>query len=303
MNPVELIQLNKKTYTVPEIQDMLGLGKTESYWLLQHRPFEIKILCGQMRVVKTSFDTWYDNQVKYKKVDGTPPGTALKAMSYSVPEVAALLAVSETTIYTHLKAWGVETFSVDFTTRIKKDSFERWYASQSIYRLAEDRESDQPLIADTYSMPDMMRLLHVHRNTIYYIVDKEGSNGAFEYVFVAGQKRITKASFWRWYEGQSRYKVKEPYKQEGVPDTNKASANEPNTETVPASSIPPVKSSYRVEDLMEVLGISKKAAYAMIQNFEIKAIKAGKSFIIPASSFNELLEERGITNGSSSSKA
>lgn len=54
---------------------------------------------------------------------------------------------------------------------------------------------------------------------------------------------------------------------------------------------------------MEVLGISRKAAYAMIQNFEIKAIKVGSSFIIPASSFNALLEERGLINGSSSSKA
>ena len=93
------MQLKKKSYSVPEIRKMLGLGKTESYWLLQHRPFEVKMLYGQMRVMKSSFDDWYENQVKYKKVDGSPPGTALRAMSYSVSEVAELLSVSETTIY------------------------------------------------------------------------------------------------------------------------------------------------------------------------------------------------------------
>lgn len=95
MNPAELMQLKKKSYSVPEIRRMLGLGKTESYWLLQHRPFEVKTLYGQMQVMKSSFDDWYENQVKYKKVDGSPPGIALRAMSYSVSEVFMPKAVAE----------------------------------------------------------------------------------------------------------------------------------------------------------------------------------------------------------------
>lgn len=249
--------------------------------------------------MKSSFDDWYENQVKYKKVDGSPPGTALRAMSYSVSEVAELLSVSETTIYEHYKQWGVESFTVDFTTRITKESFEKWYASQDVYRIAEDREKDQPLIEDTYSMPDMRRMLGLHRNQVYYIVEKAEQDGTFEFIYVAGQKRITKVSFWRWYDNQSRYTIKEPSAQITNPPKPK---NSPLS-VEPSPRLPVEKSSYKVEDLMEVLGISRKAAYAMIQNFEIKAIKVGSSFIIPAGSFNALLEERGLINGSSCSKA
>ena len=297
MKTVELIQLKKTTYSVPEIRKMLGLGKTDSYWLLQHRPFEVKTLNGQMRVTKSSFDNWYDNQVKYKKVDGTPPGTALRAMSYSVSELANLLSVSDTTIYEHYKQWGLECFTVDFTTRITKESFEAWYPSQEIYRIAEDREKDKPLLENTYSMPDMRRMLGLHRNQVYYIVDKAEQDGSFEFVYVAGQKRVTKASFWHWYEGQSRYRIKESSDRVEIASPSKAHKKKQLAESTPAKKTIPIKSSYRIEDLMYVLGVGKKAAYTMIQNFEISAIKAGNTFIIPASSFNALLEERGLIDG------
>lgn len=298
MNTVELIHRKKNTYSVPEIRKMLGLGKTESYWILQHRPFEVTRVSGQMRVLKSSFDDWYDNQVKYKKVDGSPPGTALKAWSYSVQEAAEILAISDTTVYLHLEKWGLETFTVDSVTRITKDSFERWYASQDKYRNAEDREKDLPLLDDSYSMQEMRRMLGIHRNGIYNIVAKEGPNGFFEYVYVAGQKRVTKSSFWAWYHHQSYYHITDSIEEaEAFKPFNSHRKKERQSEPEPVKKPIPVKSSYRVKDLMDALGIEKKEAYALIQGFKIKAIKAGKSFIIPASSFHALLEERGLTDG------
>ena len=89
----------KTTMSVPEMRRMLGLGKTDSYWLVHRQCFETIIVAGKMRVVIDSFENWYANQIKYKKVDGSPPGTELRAYSYSVPELAELLGVSDDTLF------------------------------------------------------------------------------------------------------------------------------------------------------------------------------------------------------------
>ena len=62
----------KTTMSVPEMRRMLGLRKTDSYWLVHKQCFETVIVKGKMRIVIDSFEHWYANQVKYKKVDGPP---------------------------------------------------------------------------------------------------------------------------------------------------------------------------------------------------------------------------------------
>ncbi len=52
---------------------MLGLGKTESYWLIKKNYFKTILVGNTMRVMIDSFEEWYANQFKYQKVDGTPP--------------------------------------------------------------------------------------------------------------------------------------------------------------------------------------------------------------------------------------
>lgn len=63
----------KTTMSVPEMRRMLGLRKTDSYWLVHKQCFETVMVKGKMRIVIDSFERWYANQVKYKKVDGPPP--------------------------------------------------------------------------------------------------------------------------------------------------------------------------------------------------------------------------------------
>ena len=86
---------DKTTMSVSEMRQMLGLKKTDSYWLVHRQLFETVLVAGKMRVVLDSFEHWYANQVKYKKVAGPPPGAELKAYSYSIPEIATLLGISD----------------------------------------------------------------------------------------------------------------------------------------------------------------------------------------------------------------
>ena len=58
----------KTTMSVPEMRRMLGLGKTDSYWLVHKKYFETIMVQGKMRVVIESFEKWYASQTHYKKV-------------------------------------------------------------------------------------------------------------------------------------------------------------------------------------------------------------------------------------------
>lgn len=52
---------NKRTYTVDEIQDILGIGRTTAYALMKRNLFHVVRIGGHIRVSKKSFDVWLDN--------------------------------------------------------------------------------------------------------------------------------------------------------------------------------------------------------------------------------------------------
>ena len=133
----------RTTMSVPEMQRVLGIKKTDAYWLVHKNVFETIIVEKKMRVVIASFEKWYANQVKHSKVDGPPPGAELKAYSYSVQEMANLLGVSDDVVYAIIKRDHIETFEVDYWKRIRKDVFETWYRGQCKYIKFEDRSPEE----------------------------------------------------------------------------------------------------------------------------------------------------------------
>lgn len=87
------------TMSVPTMRQMLGLKKTASYWLIKKQWFDVLIIHGEMRVVISSFETWYANQTHYRKVNGPPPGEELRKKSYSVKDISNLLGIGIDTVY------------------------------------------------------------------------------------------------------------------------------------------------------------------------------------------------------------
>ena len=144
----------RKTMSVPEMRKLLGLKKTESYWLVHRNFFKTEMISGQMRVDLERFERWYANQVKHKKVNGEEPGIELKKTSYSFREVANLLGVHDADIYVAWKENDLETFTVDYVKRIPKDVFEKWYRSQNKFQkldrvpTAEELGSEYILVCD-----------------------------------------------------------------------------------------------------------------------------------------------------------
>lgn len=128
------VQRQKTSISVPEMRDLLGLGKTESYWLVKRRRFKTIVVAGQMRVMLDSFEEWYAGQFHYKKVSGEAPGSKWKATTMSVQETAHLIGLSTTSFYDLLKKKPFETIRVDNRTRICIESFEKWYTAQTHYK-------------------------------------------------------------------------------------------------------------------------------------------------------------------------
>lgn len=52
----------KRTYTVDEIQDILGISRTTAYNLVKTQAFHSVRVGGHIRISKKSFDEWLDKQ-------------------------------------------------------------------------------------------------------------------------------------------------------------------------------------------------------------------------------------------------
>lgn len=199
----------KKYMTAAEMGELLGLKKTERYWLLHQHHFEWEEVLGLYRINIASFEKWYANQVKYKKVNGEEPGKELKEWTFSPAEIAELLGTTDWIVYELIKEKKLETVTVDYRKRVTKESFYKWYNSQSRYRTKKDRERDAAIENATLSMPEMARLLGVTRNTVYSILQNSNYKDLFEIVIVAERKRITRESFEKFLESQDKYKLDE----------------------------------------------------------------------------------------------
>ena len=126
--------MKKKSMSVREMRRLLGLGKTESYWLVKKNYFDTVIIAGKMRVMIESFENWYANQLHYKKIIGEAPGKNWTSITMSIQETARLLGIAEGTLYDLMKKKLFKTVKVGMYTRIYIDSFEDWYNSQSHYK-------------------------------------------------------------------------------------------------------------------------------------------------------------------------
>ena len=53
-------ELEKRVYTVDEIQDILSIGRNAAYELVKSGQFHTVRIGGSIRISKKSFDTWLD---------------------------------------------------------------------------------------------------------------------------------------------------------------------------------------------------------------------------------------------------
>ena len=267
------------TMSVRELGEQLGIKRTAAYRLVDKGKFDTIQVNGVTRVVIASFEQWYAEQTWYHKVDGTPPGEALTS-SYSLQEFCNVLAISESTAYRLIEKEHLAVTKGDdhSAVRIPRDSFVRWYAGQSSYRIEDDRERDRAAEAGSYTLPEIAHMLGLHRNRVYEILAREPE--AFVCFELAGRRRVTKESFERWYAGQSRYTKLTERSAEEISREKARPQMEEKKKEAPRLEVDPDKPSYTVPETAVLLDIDVKEVYAMIRLGELEAVRYGRSYRI-----------------------
>lgn len=282
----------KKYMTVPEMGRLLGLKKTDRYWLVHKNVFKTEIIMGKMCVELKSFEKWYANQVKYHKITGEEPGLELKQQSYSARDIAEILQISEWQVYGEMKKAGVAYILVDYWKRFPKEAFDEWYKHQNHFRNAEDREKVKDIIEGSMRMPEMARMLGVPRSVVYDLIRH---SDILQVIELDGRKRITKESFYTWYASQEKYRMASSGNEEAVDTSIEAHRaavldRDGNTKhigndeylTVPEAAI--------------LVGVSPATINKWIKKAKIKAIKSSKTIRIPRKQFEEWLQSREKEN-------
>ena len=280
----------KTTMSVTEMRKMLGLKKTDSYWLVHKNCFETVMVNGKMRIVIESFEKWYANQIKHKKVDGPPPGEELKAYSYSVRDIAQMLSIDESSVYYLIKRDQIPTFKVETWIRIRKDDFDRWYASQNKHRTQEDREKDAMKEAETLTMPEMAKELYITRKDVYNILAKKENQDIFDIVVIADKKRVTRESFERWYAGQSKYRKLSDRTPEELEQIRMAAKKK----ETPRLEVDPDKPSYNVRETAVLMDITPDEVRQLIRDRKLAAKKYGATYIVLRENIDWWLEQQKL---------
>jgi len=289
--------------SVAEMGRILGLKKTDRYWLLHKGFFETRIFLGKTWVVRESFEKWYANQTHYRKVNGEAPGKKLLEHSYAARDMAGMLGLSEATVYEIIKREKLNTVVIDHTIRVPKETFDSWYAGQDRYRTEEDRNRDAEAESASITMPEMARLLGLNRRQVYTILNGRRYKDLFEIVVIAGRKRITRESFYRFLEVQERYRLYEEPAEEGKMQENaEKTAHEPaggNAASSDATSDDP-DTRQEPDDSRLFLGVSEAAGlirvpekllYQWIREGTIPSRKVGRKVFLERAVLEEWQEK------------
>ena len=121
-----ILEKSKKTMSVPEMRRLLGLKKTDSYWLVHRNFFQTYIVNGQMRVDIASFEEWYEHQIMYQKVGRMPTITDLEKDYIRLQEAAALAGVTSGTITKWIQMGHFSSAGEGKALRIHRNEFLKW---------------------------------------------------------------------------------------------------------------------------------------------------------------------------------
>ena len=135
--------MSKTSMSVMEMGKSLGLGKTESYWLVHKEQFETRLVAGKMRVMVESFERWYANQLHYKKLSGELPGKELLKRTMTVPTMAKLLGIKEANAYELIHRLHFRSVKTEYSSQrllIDKVTFNEWLKKQTHYKIVEGKE-------------------------------------------------------------------------------------------------------------------------------------------------------------------
>ena len=264
----------QKTMSVPEMRKLLGLKKTDSYWLVHRNFFKTEIIGGVMRVDIESFEKWYANQVKHKKVNGEAPGKELKKTSYSFQEAANLLGVNNANLYEIWKKENRKTITVDFVMRISREEFEKWYGQQDVYKKADKMPTISDMKKDYIRFEEATMLLDVMESEMLKLIRTSEYRNLFEIRIFNNKKWISRKSFQLFLNAQNEYRI-----------------NKEDNETVADDMIAETKQYISRQEAAELAGVTASTITKWMQMKKFSCTGAGKVLRIHRMEFLNWLDE------------
>lgn len=264
----------RSTMSVPEMRKLLGLKKTDSYWLVHKNLFKTQIIGGMMRIDLESFEKWYANQVKYKKVGGEEPGKELREKSYSFKEAANILGIHDSDLYDIWKNEKLEYITVDFVRRIPIDIFEKWYANQDIYRKVTHIPTAEELEKDYICLQDAADMLGISREKLAKIARCEEIGRLLNSTICNNKRWITRKSFQLFLNAQNVYYILDD-------------GDEQEKDTVSLE----IKEYISRQEAAELAGVSVSTVTKWMQSGEFQCVGAGKVLRVHRQQFLNWLNE------------
>lgn len=205
----------KRTMSVPEMRKILGIKKTESYWLVHKNYFKTELINGTMRVDIASFEKWYANQTKHKKVTGEKPGAQLCAASYSFRDVANMLGEYDGTIYDLWNRKGLPTVTVNYRKRIPREIFDSWYEKQNEYHKVDGPATIEEIEEKFILFREAAAMLKMSNEELLTLIRKGKYKDLLEMRMFDNKRWISRRWFQDFLNLHDQYKIRQAKNESG----------------------------------------------------------------------------------------
>ena len=205
----------KRTMSVPEMRKLLGVKKTESYWLVHKNYFKTELINGTMRVDIASFEKWYANQTKHKKVTGEKPGAQLCAASYSFRDVANMLGEYDGTIYDLWNRKGLPTVTVNYRKRIPREIFDSWYENQNEYHKVDGPATIEEIEEKFILFREAAAMLKMSNEELLTLIRKGKYKDLLEMRMFDNKRWISRRGFQDFLNLHDQYKISQAKNESG----------------------------------------------------------------------------------------
>lgn len=205
----------KRTMSVPEMRKLLGIKKTESYWLVHKNYFKTELINGTMRVDIASFEKWYANQTKHKKVTGEKPGAQLCAASYSFRDVANMLGEYDGTIYDLWNRKGLPTVTVNYRKRIPREIFDSWYEKQNEYHKVDGPATIEEIEEKFILFREAAAMLKMSNEELLTLIRKGKYKDLLEMRMFDNRRWISRRGFQDFLNLNDQYKIRQAKNESG----------------------------------------------------------------------------------------
>ena len=205
----------KRTMSVPEMRKLLGIKKTESYWLVHKNYFKTELINGTMRVDIASFEKWYANQTKHKKVTGEKPGAQLCAASYSFRDVANMLGEYDGTIYDLWNRKGLPTVTVNYRKRIPIEIFDSWYEKQNEYHKVDGPATIEEIEEKFILFREAAAMLKMSNEELLTLIRKGKYKDLLDMRMFDNKRWISRRGFQDFLNLHDQYKIRQAKNESG----------------------------------------------------------------------------------------